>query len=502
MPTVWLRAKRDWRVRTMLPVVAIHVGAFTGLYFFTYEFALNEIKGSFRVGAAYVLEEAVDIFSDSISHGATGSVQEGLEFVAKAHKNTTLAIFSNRGDARAEVGPVLPFDASGVREFLDGTRREATWFRRDGDKIIVTGVQTLRNEASCRRCHATGPSLLGVIGVQRDLGDRVRGTAGRLRRAVGAVFAGWVVLLGLSYLIRDRVIGQPLAQIERTVRGSTAGGQSSPSHDLDGLVGRVDRTIWSLIQRQQLREREFEKGMERATQLSALGDVAAGLSHEIKNPLAGLRAALEALRHDEDLGPGERQEVVEQMISEVDRVHRTVDSLLSLARPRSLMRTPTDLGRLVPRATALLDARARESNVTLFVRASSSLPSLELDADLIIQVVVNLVTNALDAVSAGGHVSVFVDPFPENDGVVVAVSDDGPGIPDEQKARIFEPFFTTKHGGTGLGLPLCLRVVERHGGTITVDSGPGRGTSFVVLLPVRQASNERKAGDSGVHPPG
>lgn len=97
---------------------------------------------------------------------------------------------------------------------------------------------------------------------------------------------------------------------------------------------------------------------------------------------------------------------------------------------------------------------------------------------------------------------VEVEPFPSRDGVALVVSDDGEGIPEEARARIFEPFFTTKHGGTGLGLPLCLRIVEKHEGTITVESGPGRGTTFVVLLPCGTEPAGSRSEGGGVHPAG
>jgi signal transduction histidine kinase len=166
------------------------------------------------------------------------------------------------------------------------------------------------------------------------------------------------------------------------------------------------------------------------------------------------------------------------------------------------VRTPTDVGRLVTKATALLEARARARGVQLAVEAAPGLPLLDLDSDLVTQVVVNLVTNALDAVKDGGKVKVTVEPFPDRDGVALSVTDDGEGIPEESRARVFEPFFTTKHGGTGLGLPLCHRIVNEHGGTMTLESETGRGTTFVALFPSRDVPARRRAMDRGVNPAG
>lgn len=503
MGRLWKRLWRDWRVRTTLPIVAIHAAAFTAVYFFTFHFAINEMKRAFRAGASYVRVEAASLFSDEMSGHQATSVQAGLAAVARAHTNTAIAIFTPAGELSAQVGPPQHFETEHVSEALSGRTADATWVRRDDENIIATGIQVLRNEPACQKCHAGPGQVLGAIGVQRDLSERARGTASRLRRAIGAVAVGWALLLAVSLVFRERVIGRPIARIEKAVLGTSgAAAQAQGSHDLEDLAGKVNSTVWGLIEKHQARSREMETGMERAAQLAALGDVAAGLSHEIKNPLAGIRAALGAIKRDVDLPPGEKTEIVEEMISEVDRVTRTVDSLLSLARPRSLVRTKADLGRLVLRAATLLEARARAKDVALSVDVAPDLPTLQLDTDLVIQVVVNLVSNALDAVRGGGSVRVSVEAFPERDGAMIAVADDGEGIPEAKKPRLFEPFFTTKRGGTGLGLPLCLRIVQQHGGTITVESEPGMGATFIVLLPKGGDDGKRKDENSGEHPAG
>lgn len=383
--------------------MAIHIAVFVGLYVFTYELAMREVVAAYRIGASYVLEEAVEVFTDTRAGHAVPPAKDELSFVAGAHEATTIALLSPAGEVRILVGAREPFDSGAVRKALGGEGQGAIRVRKDGAHLFAAGVRSLRNEGACRDCHAAGPPVLGIVGVQRDLGEWVRGSAGRMRWAVATLSVGWMVLLGASLLIRNRVIGRPLAQIAEAVQAPVRA--ESPvvsNHDLEGLAGTVHGAIWSLLERQRLRDREVEKGMERATQLAVLGDVAAGLSHEIKNPLAGLRAALSMLRRGEALAPAERIEVVDTMISEVDRVNRTVDTLLSLARPRGLVRTPADLGRLVGKATALLDASARVRGIRLTVAVAQQLPSLDLDSDLVIQLIVNLVTNALDAVEGGG----------------------------------------------------------------------------------------------------
>jgi signal transduction histidine kinase len=148
--------------------------------------------------------------------------------------------------------------------------------------------------------------------------------------------------------------------------------------------------------------------------------------------------------------------------------------------------------RTVRDLTSIFSARFFRQGVALEVECSESTPRLPLDASLMAQLLVNLLTNSLQATDRGGRVNVAVAPFPLRDGVILAVSDTGKGISAEDLERIFDPFFTTKEDGTGLGLAICRQIVEQHGGTITVESEPGKGTRVVALLPDLRGSESEE----------
>jgi two-component system sensor histidine kinase AtoS len=164
-------------------------------------------------------------------------------------------------------------------------------------------------------------------------------------------------------------------------------------------------------------------------------------------------------------------------------VNATVDGLLRLGKPQPPQRAEVDLGRVTREVTSLFGARLRRHGVQLETEVADEIPPLQLDSGLMVQLLMNLLTNAMQATDRGGTIKVLVAPFPRSDGVIVAVSDTGCGIAREHMERIFDPFFTTKEEGTGLGLPICRQIVEQHGGTMQIESEQGKGTRVMLLFP-------------------
>ncbi len=220
--------------------------------------------------------------------------------------------------------------------------------------------------------------------------------------------------------------------------------------------------------------------------LASLGEIAAGLAHEIKNPLAGIAAVLEVLAGNFGNAP-ESRELMSEVQQQVVRIRSIVDELLNYARPRPLALVPGDLNEAVARAVqfALPRAQLRQLRLTFLPR---SLPVLQHDPEQIQRMVLNLVMNAIEALPPGGQIEVLTQLDPSAQQVTISVRDDGPGIASAEQEKIFRPFYTTKgKHGTGLGLSLCRRIAELHGGTIRVESHLGEGSRFIVTLPLENA---------------
>jgi PAS domain S-box-containing protein len=257
---------------------------------------------------------------------------------------------------------------------------------------------------------------------------------------------------------------------------------------------RHDITQLKLAEAQVLRQ---AAELQRAAQLSFVGELAAGLAHEIKNPLAGIQGGVDILIRRRDKNDPER-EALEGMRHEVQRIDSTVRALLDRARPRLVSVRPSSLGDIVGRAVTL--ARAQLTNNAAFqdhVSIDFAPPAdpiiISIDPAQIEDAVLNLIINAIDASAGEGQVRIRVaqcqkvqpDGVEESqDEAIVEVSDDGRGISEEDLTRIFNPFFTTRPGGTGLGLPAVRRIARAHGGQAEVRSDLDKGSTFTLHLPM------------------
>lgn len=255
--------------------------------------------------------------------------------------------------------------------------------------------------------------------------------------------------------------------------------------------GRVTHLVPSAVDITERRRLEAE--LLRAMQLSLVGELAAGLAHEVKNPLAGIKGAVDILIQRRQPGDPE-VEVLEDVRHAVERIDETVRALMAGARPHSPQLVKTSLAEVTHRAVVLArhhaaDSSSRGREVAIVFEPPPEPVVLSVDPAYIEDAVLNLVLNGLEAIDGRGRVTVRVRrAWESEDGqgaAVVEVEDTGRGIAAENLERVFSPFYTTTEGGTGLGLPAVRRIARAHGGHVEVRSEPGRGSKFSIHLPVK-----------------
>jgi signal transduction histidine kinase len=235
------------------------------------------------------------------------------------------------------------------------------------------------------------------------------------------------------------------------------------------------------IRERQIAEEELQRALEQE-RFAVAGRLAASVAHEINTPLQTIQTSLELLQA---LPPGEQESLLADAIDEIQRVGRIVRQLLDLYRPAA--NGPVDLPALVERALPLLGKRMDDQHVTVEWEVEAELPALG-RADELMQVVLNLIVNALDAMPAGGVLSFRIACPQDAPGwITLDVGDTGSGVPPDLRTRIFDPFVTTKTDGTGLGLAISRQIVERHGGELTLAAGGNCGSTFRMQLPVYAA---------------
>jgi two-component system nitrogen regulation sensor histidine kinase GlnL len=229
----------------------------------------------------------------------------------------------------------------------------------------------------------------------------------------------------------------------------------------------------------------IEERMRRMERFMGLGSLAAGLHHEINNPLSALLLHVRLL--EERLNGNADEEIAETLgiiKTEVTRIVGVLQSFRDYASIDKLSRAPTDVVSLVQQTMELVRPQANQQQVRMDIEWNSSTPRISADASRLGQVLLNLVLNALDEMPHGGKLGLRVDC--SNHDIHIDVEDTGRGIPDNVRARIFDPYFTTKNHGSGMGLAFCDKIVREHGGQIDVMTGRS-GTVFRVVLPIHQS---------------
>ncbi|MDU4961700.1 MAG: two-component system sensor histidine kinase AtoS [Sporomusaceae bacterium] len=260
----------------------------------------------------------------------------------------------------------------------------------------------------------------------------------------------------------------------------------STSHlkDSDGrIIGAV------LVFKDFTEKRRLQEQLRRADKLASLGEMMAGVAHEIRNPLTAIKGFVQYLQAA--ASDAERQQYMPVIVKEVDRVNRTIDELLYFARPNSADYQPVDLNDLIEKTLFLVRNKPTKERVAFAFHPVAGLPRVEADADQIRQVLLNLMLNAVQSIRGRGEISVRTWQE-ESEAVMLEIRDTGEGIAEADLNKIFDPFFTTKPAGTGLGLAVAQRIVTTHRGRLSIVSELGKGTAISLRLPVLQ---ERERAD-------
>jgi two-component system sensor histidine kinase HydH len=397
--------------------------------------------------------------------------------------------------------------------------------RRTTEFPLEAGFRALMDDAESgvllldaeHRVADANPAALKLLGITRE----------RARAA------------GASALLRTGVAGEDLARdvfaasrLEREAVLHTPG-----AGDVPVLLAatRIGRPPWVLVSLRDLTSmRRMQQELRRHERLATLGQLSAGVAHEIRNPLAGIGTSAQVLLKRFDAGD-DRARFVQVILDEVARLDRIVTSLLQYARPRQPELKAVRLADCVARVVAMSRANAERQGVTLESEVAPRLAPVYVDADLVHQVLLNVSLNALQAMPSGGTLRYEVrlvrgrrpprgpgrrsddrleiaerrnggaaagGAGPRRDPVwlevqQVRVIDTGVGIPRGTRAKLFDPFFTTRPSGTGLGLSISQTIMQEHGGSIAVDSKEGRGTTVLLNFPLEKRNGERRQLDAG-----
>lgn len=285
--------------------------------------------------------------------------------------------------------------------------------------------------------------------------------------------------------------------IEREIEYLSGAGQSIPLSISVARIANSDGSfLGNLFIFRDMREvRQLQEEIRRKEKLAAIGSLAAGVAHEIRNPLSSIKGFAKYFEGRSEAG-SEEQALAKVMAKEVDRLNRVITELLELVRPSDLRIQQVDINEVVEHSLHLIRQDAESKNIAIEFIPNQTLPRMAMDPDRFTQALLNLYLNAIQAIGADGTLAVDVSQTNESD-VKIVVRDSGKGINPDDLTNIFHPYFTTKAAGTGLGLTIVQKVIEEHNGKVSVTSNPHQGTQFNMVIPLNyQRSQAEKEADS------
>jgi two-component system, NtrC family, sensor histidine kinase HydH len=303
----------------------------------------------------------------------------------------------------------------------------------------------------------------------------------------GLLAAGLAALLYVPLVIWTwRASAYAASQYAEVGMFFVIGGLAGALFDVErGHRAKIEETARKLSEVYAQLQSSFEQ-LRRADRLTALGELSAGLAHEIRNPLGSIEGALQILRRP-NLTEESKQEFGKMAAEEIGRLKGLLTHFLQFARPPAPQRSLAEMGELLDAVRRLADETAKMTGARVSVELGPGLPAISIDPDQIKQVLLNLVLNAIQATPHGGEVVLRAGLQDGN--VKLEVQDEGVGIAEQDLQKIFDPFFTTRQGGTGLGLSIAHQIVVQHGGRIEVKRNATRGMTFCAILPVQSGKN-------------
>lgn len=354
---------------------------------------------------------------------------------------------------------------------------------------VLSMVKPIYNEASCRVCHGSKARVIGVLNINYSLNRTKMQMIDASRIFVISSIAITVFLaITISFLLL-KFVKNPLDSMVNTMLKVEKGDFAVRiRYKRKDEIGRLIESFNSMVDRLDTTQKELEQlhfqQLERADRLSSIGEMAAGIAHEIKNPLAGISAAVTIIK-DDMAAEDPRGAILGEVVDQVKRLDKTVNDLLFFGKPSLPELSCVDINSILTTTLKFALQHRGGANIERCINLQADLPPVYADDKQMQQVFLNIVLNAYQAMPTGGVLGVTTSLSLQNNTeyVQVDISDTGSGIPPQILDKIFTPFYTTKAQGTGLGLPICNKLVKLHNGNIRVVSNNTTGTVFTVELP-------------------
>jgi signal transduction histidine kinase len=393
-----------------------------------------------------------------------------------------------RSSHKGEVGQkIYPADIEAFRQ-----KKKVVLFKDPQGHRSLTLVHPILNRPICHQCHDPEEPVRAILDLHVSITPFEQQWISTRNILVLTGILTLLLMAIVGPLLHNRLIDKPLKGLMKAMEEVQEGDLSTrieiKSKDDLGMMGeRFNSMVNRLQTAEETAEKYHHAQIERAERLASLGVLASGIAHEIRSPLAGISGALQVLI--DDFPPQDtKRETLERVEKEVERLNKNLASILAYVRPSPPQLIPSNIHEILEQVLFLAEAATPKNNIHIKKDFMFDLPPALLDPQQIQQVFFNIVLNAMQAMEPQGGtliISTNQEEEKREKWVSVRIQDNGGGIPPENLENIFSPFFTTKRKkGTGLGLSISQRIVNQHGGGITVENDPGTGAAFIIRLPL------------------
>ena len=476
-------ARPSLRIATkmIMAVAATVLLAASGFVYFANSTGSQLFTRQVQGKAHGVSEFGIALLEHAMLEGEQGHVDDILRAGVKSREASALFILRADGTVAFSSDTSYTNKALPIGEFVDSPYWPgARFFSRDeNDTLYQFVINPIEQKPACGRCHASNESLRGFFGVKISIADLAavadeHRTTNILMTAISFLGIGVVVFVTLFLFVT-----RPLSRLQTQI--SSAGSQLQLLEEGKHLAQKLNEAYDRL---RTLHQTELQQ----ADRLTAAGEMAASIAHEIRNPMAGILGALQVL-HAEMPEQNSRKEILREMISQMERMNDSLNDLLSYTKPTAPVFSAMNVNDIIERTLTLATAKAEASLVKIDRQYDQALPLISVDPKLLQQLFWNIIANAVQAMSTAGTLTIKTwcsngSVHGRYETVHIAIKDTGKGIPPSELDKIFKPFHSTKHKGTGLGLAVSKQIVEQHHGSITVESLADQGTTVSIALPI------------------
>jgi len=488
-----MKSLLNWKLRSKIILHILVIGAITA-FFISYFFTKSQ-KDIIRATSQQTLELVGGVIEKSIletmKEGESDKVQAIIKNISTSQNIQRLRILSPEGkilvsSRQEEKGTQVE---KSIRKKLDRylSGEDPTKIFSIRSPSFIQEFRAIKNSKECLACHDPDIDILGVL--EMDINYSAILSIWKSSQPLG-IIVSLVALFVLTIIILrlfEKIINRPIFNLKTRMKKIQEGDFTSKvpiikDDEIGDLAKSFNIMITKLEEANTRIEELHEKQMEKAEHLASLGEIASGLAHEIKNPIAGMKGALEII-HDKTEDSDTNKKVFKEVLIQIDKIDQIIQDLLRYAKPKELNIRLVPFEECVDHAVKLAQMQVKNKDIQFHVNSTEKNIQTCLDADKIQEVLLNLMLNGVAAIPEKGTITIDFATKDTKD-LLITVTDDGKGIQKEHLSQIFQPFFTTKPQGTGLGLSICQKAIAAHSGTMKVESEEGKGTTFTILLPV------------------